>query len=103
MTLKLRRALKAGTVSYAVALLAVALFATPIVGTHLDFGHTHPQNSAAHTHAISDFFSATSAAIISFAVLSFIVLSILFLSLHKPDRLALLSTLRSRAPPVNNI
>ena len=100
VTLKLRRAVKAGAVSYAVALLTIALFATPIVGTHLDFGHTHPQNSLAHTHAISDFFSATSTTTVSFAVLSFVVLGIICLNFEKPNHLTLLSTQRSRAPPV---
>ena len=56
---QLRQALKAGLVGYALSLLVVTLFASPIISAHVDVGHSHPQQTAAHIHPLSSFFSST--------------------------------------------
>ena len=56
---RLIQALKAGLVGYALSLLVVTLFASPIISVHVDVGHSHPQHTAAHVHPISSFFSST--------------------------------------------
>ncbi len=57
---ELRKALKAGLVAYATCLLAVALFGSPIVAAHADFGHTHPQSAVNHNHSVTSLLAATS-------------------------------------------
>ena len=100
MTRRFRQALRAGTVAYAVSLLAIALFVSPIVGSHLDFGHTHAQNTAAHVHAISDFFTSSTPQSVNLFVLSSSIIVCIGVVGSSVKSLALVSTRQSRAPPI---
>lgn len=95
----LRKALKAGLVAYATCLLAVALFGSPIVAAHADFGHTHPQSAVNHTHSVSSLLAATPGFVFTlvssfeiFALATTVVLT------HYYFRVS--AAHKSRAPPV---
>jgi len=100
MTRAFQQALRAGVIAYAISLLAIALFVSPIVGTHLDFGHTHAQNTVAHAHAISDFYTSSIPLTQSFVVLSLVILASLSIARSSVCGQFVFSTRQSRAPPV---
>lgn len=56
MTPRLKQAVKSGLLAYVFTALVLALFASPLLATHFDFGHLHPDNAPAHVHTLSSIF-----------------------------------------------
>ena len=50
---KQRAALKAGVATLVAFVLTTALFVSPLLAAHGDFGHTHPAGTPGHVHALS--------------------------------------------------
>ena len=48
-----RAAVEAGATTLVAFFLTTALFVSPLLAAHSDFGHTHPAGTAAHTHPVS--------------------------------------------------
>lgn len=96
---RLNQAFFAGAIAYTISFLVCALLLMPIVSGQLDFNHTHPHNTPAHTHSISSLFAAP-AAEVAFLLINFIVLLfILNLVSEKLIQSNHVSNYKSRAPP----
>ncbi len=48
-----RAAVKAGAATLVAFFLTTALFVSPLLAAHGNFGHTHPAGTPAHTHPVS--------------------------------------------------
>ena len=48
-----RAAVEAGAATLVAFVLTTALFVSPLLAAHGNFGHTHPAGTPAHTHPIS--------------------------------------------------
>ncbi len=48
-----RAAVRAGATTLVAFFLTTALFVSPLLAAHTDFGHTHPAGTPGHTHALS--------------------------------------------------
>jgi len=95
----LRKALRAGFIAYATCLLAVALFGSPIVAAHADFGHSHPQSAVNHTHSVTSLLAATPGFIFTlvssseiFALATTVILAYYYFRVSGAHK--------SRAPPI---
>lgn len=100
MTRRFNQALKAGSVAYAVSLLAIALFLSPIVGSHIDFGHTHAPNTVTHVHAISGFLTGITTQGISFVYLLLSFIGTVLVARSSARVSIFCRVCKSRAPPV---
>ena len=101
MTRRLREAFKTGLATYVVTTFALALFVSPVVASHADFGHVHPDNNPAHVHSVASVFgsdAAVSGLELRFAVGTSLAVLVLVTALvtDKPRT----SPVGSRAPPV---
>ncbi len=52
MSTRGRRALRAGLTATLAFVLTSALFSAPLLATQHDFGHTHPEGTPHHVHAL---------------------------------------------------
>lgn len=100
MTRTLQSALKAGLTAYAACLLAVALFASPVISTHADFGHSHPKPVAAHMHALTGVFSSVLTPRLTSLVPGFIFFALYEAPQKTLSLLAPRFPWQSRAPPI---
>ncbi len=99
MPKRFKQALKAGLVAYAISFLATALFVSPLLAKHVDFGHSHPQNTTAHTHAISDFFSSDAPQSTTRIIVGLSVIALVYTTRSNKKQSFVYSLCKSRAPP----
>jgi len=57
MTPRLKNAVKSGLLAYALTALTLAIFASPLLANHFDFGHLHPDDAPTHVHTLSSVFT----------------------------------------------
>lgn len=95
-----KRALRAGLIAWLVTALTLALFMAPIVATHHDFNHYHPEGTPDHYHSID---STLGSPVVSDVVVITLLLIVLGILAFLPE-LRLLPLVswpanQARAPP----
>ena len=100
MTPRLKNALKSGLLAYALTALTLALFASPLLANHFDFGHLHPDDAPTHVHTLSSVFTVgLGGSSLNHIPTSYYFLNVVLSKTQFVNRL-MTHPVGSRAPPV---